>query len=128
MHGEETGTTDQADAREPAWVRAWFLEASPAREKDFMAVALVAGDRSLIDVLDRVLDKGIVIDAWMRVSLAGLDLVEVEARVVVASINTYLTQASALAELNMISPPLLSGPGRARRRVRNTPYVYPRVA
>jgi Gas vesicle protein len=45
---------------------------------------------SVIDVLDRVLDKGIVIDAWVRVSLIGIDLVTVEARVVVASIETYM--------------------------------------
>ena len=42
----------------------------------------------IIDVLDRVLDKGIVIDAYVRVSLAGLDLVNVDARVVVASVDT----------------------------------------
>jgi gas vesicle structural protein len=45
---------------------------------------------SMVDVLDRVLDKGIVIDAWVRVSVVGLDLLTVEARVVVASIETYL--------------------------------------
>ena len=50
----------------------------------------VAGNSSLIEVLDRILDKGIVIDAWVRVSLVGIDLVTVEARVVVASIATYL--------------------------------------
>ena len=44
---------------------------------------------SVVDVLDRVLDKGIVIDAWVRVSLMGIDLLTVEARVVVASIETY---------------------------------------
>jgi hypothetical protein len=47
---------------------------------------------SLTEVLDRVLDKGIVIDAWLRVSLIGIDLVTVEARVVVASIATYREQ------------------------------------
>jgi len=47
-------------------------------------------------VLERVLDKGIVIDAWMRVSVAGIDLITVEARVVVASIDTYLRYADAL--------------------------------
>jgi hypothetical protein len=51
---------------------------------------------SLIDVLDRVLDKGIVIDAWVRVSLVGIDLVTVEARIVVASIDTYLRYAEAI--------------------------------
>ena len=52
---------------------------------------------SLIDVLDRVLDKGIVIDAWVRVSLVGIDLITVEARVVVASIDTYLKYSEAVA-------------------------------
>src|SRR5215831_3060488 len=55
-----------------------------------MAVERAAGASSLIDVLDRVLDKGIVIDPWVRVSLVGIDLVTVEARVIVASIDTYL--------------------------------------
>jgi hypothetical protein len=53
-----------------------------------MAVERTPSGSSLIDVLDRVLDKGIVIDAWVRVSLVGIDLVTVEARIVVASIDT----------------------------------------
>jgi Gas vesicle protein len=48
---------------------------------------------SLIDVLDRVMDKGIVIDPWVRVSQVGIDLMTAEARVVVASIDTYLRYA-----------------------------------
>lgn len=56
------------------------------------------GTTSLIDVLDRVLDKGIVIDAWLRVSLVGIDLVTVEARVVVASIDTYLKYSEAVGQ------------------------------
>jgi hypothetical protein len=63
------------------------------------------GTRSLIDVLDRVLDKGIVIDAWMRVSLMGIDLIAVEARVVVASIATYLQYSAAAEELSPSTPP-----------------------
>jgi hypothetical protein len=54
---------------------------------------------SLVDVFDRVLDKGIVIDAWVSISLAGIDLITVEARVVVASIQTYLKHADAVAQL-----------------------------
>ena len=54
---------------------------------------------SVIDVLDRVLDKGIVIDAWVRVSLVGIDLLTVEARVVIASITTYLGASSTLASI-----------------------------
>jgi len=55
-----------------------------------MTLERTAATSNLVDVLDRVLDKGIVIDAWVRVSLVGIDLVTVEARVVVASIATYL--------------------------------------
>ena len=51
---------------------------------------------SVIDVLDRVLDKGIVIDAWARVSLIGIDLITVDARVVVASIETYSKYAQPI--------------------------------
>jgi gas vesicle structural protein len=61
-----------------------------------MAVERTPGGSSLIDVLDRVLDKGIVIDAYVRVSLVGIDLVTVEARVVVASIDTYLKYSEAV--------------------------------
>ena len=53
-------------------------------------------DGTLIDVLDRVLDKGIVISAWGRLSLVGIDLVGVDMRVVVASIDTYLRYADRL--------------------------------
>ena len=45
-----------------------------------MAVERAPGGTSLIDVLDRVLDKGIVIDAWVRISLVGIDLITIEAR------------------------------------------------
>ncbi len=55
---------------------------------------LARGD--LLDVLDRVLDKGIVIDGWGRVSVAGIDLIAIDAWVVVASIHTYLNYAESL--------------------------------
>jgi hypothetical protein len=45
---------------------------------------------SYVDVIDRVLDKGIVIEAWMRLSAGGIDLITLDARVIVASIDTYL--------------------------------------
>jgi hypothetical protein len=72
-----------------------------------MAVERAAGGTSLIDVLDRVLDKGIVIDAWVRVSLVGIDLITVEARVVVASIDTYLKYSDAIGASAAASRPLL---------------------
>ena len=51
---------------------------------------------SLAEVVDRILDKGIVIDAWAKVSLVGIELLTVEARVVVASVETYLKYAEAI--------------------------------
>jgi gas vesicle structural protein len=68
-----------------------------------MAVERAAAAASLIDVLDRVLDKGIVIDAWVRVSLVGIDLITVEARVTVASIDTYLRYSDVLALTGPVS-------------------------
>jgi len=73
-----------------------------------MAVERVSGGSSLIDVLDRVLDKGIVIDAWVRISLVGIDLITVEARVVVASIDTYLKYADAVGLVGLVSRPQLT--------------------
>ena len=70
-----------------------------------MPVEKASSGTSLIDVLDRVLDKGIVIDAWVRVSLVGIDLVTVEARVVVASIDTYLKYSEAVGTLEPVARP-----------------------
>ena len=87
-----------------------------------MAVERTPGGTSLIDVLDRVLDKGIVIDAWVRISLVGIDLITIEARVVVASIDTYLKYAEAVGLTPAVSRPALP-PGaegaetETRRRV-----------
>jgi gas vesicle structural protein len=64
---------------------------------------------TLIDVLDRVLDKGIVVDAWVRISLAGVDLVMVEARIVIASFETYLSYADTLSVSPLVAAPPLSG-------------------
>src|SRR3954453_22677989 len=70
-----------------------------------MPVERASGGTSLIDVLDRVLDKGIVIDAWVRVSLVGIDLLTVEARVVVASIDTYIKYSEAVGQVPTVSRP-----------------------
>jgi hypothetical protein len=59
-----------------------------------MSVERVSGSSSLIEVLDRILDKSIVLDAWVRISLMGIDLTT-EDRVVVASSNTCLEYAEA---------------------------------
>jgi hypothetical protein len=74
-----------------------------------MPVERASGGTSLIDVLDRVLDKGIVIDAWVRVSLVGIDLLTVEARIVVASIDTYIKYSEAVGQVPTVSRPTLEG-------------------
>jgi len=82
-----------------------------------MPVERTTGGSSLIDVLDRVLDKGIVIDAWVRVSLVGIDLITVEARVVVASIDTYLKYSEAVGSVAPVSKPLAATDGRTSEAV-----------
>jgi hypothetical protein len=56
---------------------------------------------SLADVLDVVLDKGVVIDAYVRVALLGIELLTVDARVVIASVDTYLRFAEAVNRLDI---------------------------
>lgn len=64
-----------------------------------MAVQKTTDSSSLADVIDRILDKGIVIDAFARVSVVGIELITVEARVVVASVDTWLRYAEAVGLL-----------------------------
>ena len=90
-----------------------------------MAVERAAGGTSLIDVLDRVLDKGIVIDAWVRVSLVGIDLITVEARVVVASIDTYLKYSEAVGQVSPVSRPQAELTRRTRTSSRRTRRCAP---
>ncbi|MDP2976268.1 MAG: gas vesicle protein GvpJ [Anaerolineales bacterium] len=61
-----------------------------------MAVEKAIASSSLAEVIDRILDKGIVIDAWVRVSLVGIELLAIEARVIVAGVDTYLKYAEAV--------------------------------
>ncbi|GHO83156.1 gas vesicle protein GvpJ [Dictyobacter formicarum] len=61
-----------------------------------MPVEKVGMTSSLADVIDRILDKGIVIDAWVRISLIGIEILTIEARVVVASVETYIKYAEAI--------------------------------
>jgi len=56
---------------------------------------------SLADVLELVLDKGLVIDAYVRVSLVGIELLTIDARIVVASVDTYLRFAEATNRLDI---------------------------
>ena len=63
------------------------------------------GSSNLADVLNAILDKGIVIDAWARVSVIGIEILTIEARVVVASVETYLRYAEAIGLTALASRP-----------------------
>ncbi|MDL5363091.1 gas vesicle protein GvpA [Halalkalicoccus sp. NIPERK01] len=54
---------------------------------------------SLAEVLDRILDKGVVIDLWVRVSLVGIEILTIEARVVIASVDTFLHYAKEISKI-----------------------------
>jgi len=56
---------------------------------------------SLYDVLELILDKGLVIDVYVRVSLVGIELLTIDARIVVASVDTYLHFAEAVNRLDL---------------------------
>jgi predicted ester cyclase len=86
-----------------------------------MATSTLAGP-SVSEILERVLDKGIVIDASVRVSVVGIDLVTLDARVVVASLQTYLQYASALEERGLRAP---SNGNGSPRRDRAAPHAVP---
>jgi gas vesicle structural protein len=60
-----------------------------------------APSSSLADVVDQILDKGLVIDAFVRVSLVGIELITIDARVVVAGVDTYLRFAEATNRLDL---------------------------
>src|SRR3954471_24373925 len=55
----------------------------------------------LADVIEIILDKGLVIDAYVRVSLVGIELLTIDARIVIASVDTYLRFAEAVGRLNI---------------------------
>jgi gas vesicle structural protein len=78
------------------------------------------GPSGLADVLDVLLDKGLVIDAFVRVSLVGIELLTIDARVVVAGVDTYLHFAEAVNRLDLLqvnnsqTVPELFGSGPSR--------------
>src|ERR1044071_4659384 len=55
----------------------------------------------LADVVDLILDKGLVIDAYVRVAVIGIELVTIDARIVIASVDTYLRFAEAVNRLDL---------------------------
>ncbi|MFF9482780.1 gas vesicle structural protein GvpA [Streptomyces sp. NPDC014733] len=60
-----------------------------------------ASSGNLYDILDLILDRGLVIDAFVRVSLVGIEILKIDARVVVSSVDTYLRFAEACNRLDL---------------------------
>ena len=84
----------------------------------------------LYDVLELVLDRGLVIDAFVRVSLVGIEILKIDVRVVVASVDTYLRFAEACNRLDLESGaqgPRPARPGRRDHRVRRAGQVQGRA-
>lgn len=68
-----------------------------------MAIEKSIASSSLAEVVDRILDKGVVIDAFVRVALVGIELLAIEARIVIASVETWLKYADAVG---LVSSPM----------------------
>lgn len=83
-----------------------------------MAVERTPAGSSLVDVLDRVLDKGIVIDAYVRVTVVGIDLIGVEARIVVASVETYLKYSDQIGGASSMLRPRVAAPALEAEEMR----------
>ena len=91
-----------------------------------MLVRSHAREPQMLDLLDRILDKGIVIDVWAQVILAGIDLgLRFEVRMVVASIETYLKRAG---QLNTRDQLLLSGKSEASEASEAPRVAFPSQA
>jgi hypothetical protein len=79
-----------------AWHRACSIMVATTGGSQMAKVMQSTHSSSLSEVVDRILDKGVVIDAWAKLSLVGIELLSLEARVVIASVETYLTYAEAI--------------------------------
>lgn len=77
---------------QPGPMAGWLQQ----RKGILMAVEKTMASTSLTEVVDRILDKGVVVDAFVRVSLVGIELLSIEVRAVVASVETWLKYAEAI--------------------------------
>jgi gas vesicle structural protein len=68
-------------------------------------VQKMGGASGLAEVLNVILEKGIVVDAWVRVSIIGIEILTIEARVVIASVDTYLRYAEAIGLTALAAAP-----------------------
>jgi gas vesicle structural protein len=78
---------------------------------------------SLAEVVDRILDKGIVVDAWVSVSLVGIEVISIRARAVIASVETYLKFADRLGQTAAVAAPSENQPAEQQREEAEAPTV-----
>ena len=62
-------------------------------------VTMAPDASSLAEVLERILDKGVVVDVWARASLVGIEILTIESRIVVASVDTFLHYSDEMAKI-----------------------------
>jgi gas vesicle structural protein len=75
--------------------------ATAQQSSGYLARPNAGGAGGLAEVIDIILDKGIVIDAYVRVSLIGIEILTIDARIVIASVDTYLRFAEAVGRLDI---------------------------
>src|SRR6201986_3897393 len=77
------------------------MAVAPMQPQSMSQLQRHPGPSGLAEVLDVILDKGIVIDVFLRVALVGIELLTVDARIVIASVDTYLRFAEAVNRLDL---------------------------
>jgi gas vesicle structural protein len=75
------------------------MSVTPSQQRGYLQRA--PSPSGLYDVLDLILDKGLVIDIYVRVSLIGIEILTIDARIVIASVDTYLRFAEAVNRLDL---------------------------
>jgi len=88
-------------AGRPGWVLLWLLMAVATQGTASNYLQRAPSPSGLAEVLDLILDKGLVIDAYVRVAVIGIELVTIDARIVIASVDTYLRFAEAVNRLDL---------------------------
>jgi gas vesicle structural protein len=78
------------------------MAVAPVQPQSMSQLQRHPGPSGLAEVLDVILDKGIVIDAYVRVSLIGIEILTIDARIVIASVDTYLRFAEAVNRLDIV--------------------------
>lgn len=87
-----------------------YAQAPAGRPQSRGAVQKMGGASGLADVLVVILDKGLVVDAWVRLSIIGIEILTLEIRAVVASVDTYLRYAEAIGLTALAAGPRAAEP------------------